>query len=333
MYTYIKGNKTKTLISEELCPGVKIHHMSLEAEELGHMCCRMQREIHYIYIIRGSVMLQVNQKRVELSKGEGIFINSGVMHRLAGEINGGCELYDVTVSMDEMETDLLSEKYIKPILSCVDYPYQKLTVRDEAERGILESIEAVGKAAEERKTCHELEIKSALYKSWAILFKRFEMEPPLLEKSVKREADKLQKMLIYLHENYKEKLTLTQIAEALGVSSGDYCRFFKKHMGQTPFEYLQAYRIEQSIPELLEKAENIGEFSLKHGFNGSSYYAETFRKEMGCTPGEYRKWYPDAEAESCPLKPVLAGCAQKEISRNSRTSAKKAAEPMPAHLL
>lgn len=91
-------------------------------------------------------------------------------------------------------------------------------------------------------------------------------------------------------------------------------------MEQTPFEYLQACRIEKSIPEVLEKAESITKIAVKYGFTGSSYYAETFRKEMGCTPGEYRKWY-FGEIEENPVQ---------TLRKESPKPAKKAAESAPA---
>ena len=114
-------------------------------------------------------------------------------------------------------------------------------------------------------------------------------------------------------------------------------------MYQTPVEYLQTYRIERSLPEILEKTGSITEIVLRHGFTGSSYYAETFKKEMGCAPGDYRKWYRREQEEECPLK-TRPSDSKKRVSKDKSEQneaeqtwkGEKAGnhrESMPAHLL
>lgn len=332
MHTYIIGKKTKVLMNETQCPGVEICHMNMEAEEIGHMCCVIQKKLYFIYIIKGAMAFQINQERVEVYRGEGLFINSGAFYRFAGGIAGGCEFYLFTVSVNMIE-GLLSAQYTRPILESGSFPYLKFSLREEEGRKILEYLEKSGEIAMNDTICPELEVNSLIYQTWASLFRIYKGEESTSKKTVLREVEKLRKMLEYLHNNYRNKITLTEMAENLGISSGDYCRFFKKHMGQTPFEYLQTYRIERTLPELLEKTSSITEISLKHGFNGSSYYAETFRKEMGCTPGEFRKWYLGEGEVPCPLKAVQVGNVKKENKAVTHIPVKKTTEEMPMHLL
>lgn len=87
-------------------------------------------------------------------------------------------------------------------------------------------------------------------------------------------------MTEYLQENCGQKLTLAQMAGGCQVSTGDFCRFFKKHMGMTPFEYLQKCRIWNSMDAVLDKTSAMGEIAALNGFAGASYFSETFRKEM-----------------------------------------------------
>ena len=59
--------------------------------------------------------------------------------------------------------------------------------------------------------------------------------------------------------------------------------------GETPFDFLLHYRIQQSLPLLSRPELTITEIATTVGFSGASYYSEVFRKYTSCSPTEYRK--------------------------------------------
>ena len=145
-----------------------------------------------------------------------------------------------------------------------------------------------------------------------------------------RERVKLNRMTGYLTEHCNEKLTLSAMAEACQVSTGDFCRFFKKHMEMTPFEYLQKCRIWNSMDAVLEKTASMGDIAVENGFAGASYFSETFRKEMGCSPADYRKWYRDLSDEC----PIITGENKEESAKVSKKDKKgKSGKNVPSYLL
>ena len=107
--------------------------------------------------------------------------------------------------------------------------------------------------ADGRDLAYELDLKSWLFTAWGSLYKKFCQQTSDCKNAVIRERGKLNRMTEYLMKHCNEKLTLSGIADACQVSSGDFCRFFKKHMGMTPFEYLQKCRIWNSMDAVLEK--------------------------------------------------------------------------------
>ena len=160
--------------------------------------------------------------------------------------------------------------------------------------------------------------------------KQFVQLAPECKNAVIRERAKLNRMTGYLTEHCNEKLTLAAMAEACQVSTGDFCRFFKKHMEMTPFEYLQKCRIWNSMDAVLDKTASMGEIAVENGFAGASYFSETFRKEMGCSPADYRKWYRGL-SEECPV----AWTESEEESAKSAKNAKKgkSGKNVPSYLL
>ena len=45
----IIGKKSDLIISKDLNPGIEAVHIYMEPEEIGHMCCRIEPEICFVY--------------------------------------------------------------------------------------------------------------------------------------------------------------------------------------------------------------------------------------------------------------------------------------------
>ena len=142
---------------------------------------------------------------------------------------------------------------------------------------------------QEKKPCYELLVKSKLCEIWSLFFT--EIDCILQEKQLVNSNDvlRLSKILDFIHSNYKNKITLDDIAESCNISKSECCRFFKKATRQTPFEYLLNYRIKKSIPLLLNDKYNITEIAEKVGFSNASYYTEIFKRVMDLSPTKYKK--------------------------------------------
>ena len=173
-------------------------------------------------------------------------------------------------------------------------------------------------------------MKSWMFTAWGSLYKKFVQLQPECKNAVLRERTKLNRMTGYLTEHCNEKLTLAAMAEACQVSTGDFCRFFKKHMEMTPFEYLQKCRIWNSMDAVLYKTSSMGDIAGANGFAGASYFSETFRKEMGCSPADYRKWYRGL-SEECPVTACERESEAEQPLKNTKKG--KSGKNVPSYLL
>lgn len=329
------GKNVNLLGNAFAAPGVEIWRMRLEAREFGREVCRLNEGVYFLCVWEGTLVCQVNLDRISLEEGEGIFINRGVAWRLTESGRKGSGYMVIRIRDDRGEDSAafsMEKDYMAPVLRATEFPCLKLEGQRDVHKKILDQLLAAGESAEHSVPCSQLDVEGHLCLAWSGLCREFFLLNPELKKSVYRETTRLKEILCYLHEHYREKITLREISGNCGISPGECCRFFKKHMGQTPFEYLQLYRIRQSMPELLGRAGSIGEISQRHGFNGSSYYAEMFKKEMGCAPGDYRKWYLGKDEEECPLSFPGKMVPEKEerVSLGRRAVGQ---DSMPAHLL
>ncbi|MDO4295258.1 MAG: AraC family transcriptional regulator [bacterium] len=99
----------------------------------------------------------------------------------------------------------------------------------------------------------------------------------------------IKKTLSYLDVRLSTHLTLEEIADAMGLSTGHLSRMFKKEMGESLMEYINHQRIIASLPFIRNPRIRIQEVGSYVGIEDSNYFARVFKKYMGLSPSQYRK--------------------------------------------
>jgi transcriptional regulator GlxA family with amidase domain len=102
-------------------------------------------------------------------------------------------------------------------------------------------------------------------------------------------------MISFIHKNYRETITLDDIAKAGMVCRSKCCRIFKQTLKKSVFDYLLTFRIRQSLSLLRNERMSVTEAALASGFSTSSYYGEIFKRLLGMSPGEYRRKFHKGE--------------------------------------
>lgn len=94
----------------------------------------------------------------------------------------------------------------------------------------------------------------------------------------------------YIEQNYNNPdLSLEEIAENLKIAPNYLSTIFSKNLGIKLFEYVNEYRLEESIELLLHTDKTVNEISTECGFGSSRNYIRIFKKYKDNTPGAYRK--------------------------------------------
>lgn len=93
----------------------------------------------------------------------------------------------------------------------------------------------------------------------------------------------------YIADNYAKKITVDEIAEAVGISRSCLYRAFMTNLSLSVQDYLTEYRIKASC-NLLEKGRlGLKEVAYQCGFASSLYYSQVFKRVMGFPPSRYLK--------------------------------------------
>lgn len=96
------------------------------------------------------------------------------------------------------------------------------------------------------------------------------------------------KLIQYVDENYREDISLSQVAQALYMSPNYVSKLFKKGIGVTFVHYVTQKRIEDAKELLMSTDRSLTDIAGDVGFHDYFHFIKTFKKMTGLTPGQYR---------------------------------------------
>jgi AraC-like DNA-binding protein len=86
---------------------------------------------------------------------------------------------------------------------------------------------------------------------------------------------------------FRERLTLGDLATALGVSAFHLCRVHRAQTGATVHRHLTRLRLRAAL-EALESPHDLARVALDAGFASHSHFTAAFRAEFGLAPSRWR---------------------------------------------
>ena len=93
----------------------------------------------------------------------------------------------------------------------------------------------------------------------------------------------------YIDENFKESLSLDQLADVAHVNKYYLVHSFSKEYNISPINYLIERRIRESCTLLRDTNHSLSQIAHMLGFSSPSYFSQSFRKLRQMSPMEYRK--------------------------------------------
>ena len=102
-------------------------------------------------------------------------------------------------------------------------------------------------------------------------------------------AKHYERVLAHVAAHYGRSLSLDELAEQASLSSSHFSRLFKQTVGQSPMQFVTAYRIEQAKKRLLPGSEPLISVALGCGFADQAHFSRVFKQATGMTPAEFQR--------------------------------------------
>lgn len=248
-------------------------------------------ELEVIYVVKGSILVGIQNNELVLKEQEGIFINTNILHSVRKK-SEECILYSFVFASSLISGSVESvyeQRFVKPLLMNHELPCVKLTKevawQKEAALCILKAYEEY----ERNEYGYELLVREQLSHMWYLLVTNVLQNQSDAVQQETLDIKRMKRMMKYIQAHYQESISLEGIAKAASISEREALRCFQKTIHDTPISYLLKFRISQAASLLLDSDATITEISAVCGFEDSSYFAKMFKRHIKQSPRMYRK--------------------------------------------
>ena len=248
-------------------------------------------EFEIIIITEGSVCVQIANSSFILNKGEGYFLNSGILHSAKLLSPRGYQRALIfSPEIAAHNEDIVWKTYIKPVFKKQALPFIKLSPGISWQKNILQLSNDAWLTGAYEKTDYPITVRHNLTRVFSLIKSNIDLIENETEFTDKAKQDELRikKILFFIENNYHTTITIANIAKSGDISISSCLRLFKQILKTTPIQYLIKYRLQKAVEEFDSlEGRNIGDIAYSCGFSDATYFNRCFKKEFGCTPTEY----------------------------------------------
>ena len=283
-----------------------IYETPLNKNILGYTPLHWHNHIQFSLVTKGSICFTINQTKYYIKENQGVFINSECLHSATSYDSGDCSYLCFNISPDFFASSesILQKKYIQPFLKSKSISSLELNESIPWQKAILNILKNLYKIYYNEDFGYEFEMYYKTHHIWHLMITNTPDYINEINTEPFVEDQRIKEMLTFIHQNYKEKISLDDIANIGNISRAECCRIFKRMIQLTPFEYLITHRINQSILLLKNTELNITEIAMDVGFGSVSYFIEKFKKQTSYTPKKFRFYSSSSNNEYYKTDPV-----------------------------
>lgn len=107
--------------------------------------------------------------------------------------------------------------------------------------------------------------------------------------NISKQKQIVQRVIVYVQENYEEDLSLQVVADAFDVSASQLSRSFKEETGDNFGDFLIKYRMEKAKEWLMHTEMPIREIAERLRYTTVQSFTRVFKRVTGMPPGQYRR--------------------------------------------
>jgi len=291
MDTYLPPSQQEmTRHGDKLSPYALYH--CVFAVNVSQVLPHWHEEAEFTIIREGHATYQIGPETFHVSKGDLLFIPPNTLHSIYLE-SKKIMISDTLVFHLDMigysSMDQCSISFLRPFyngtLKLMPYMNHACPYYNE----IYDSIDSALYCVNERPPYYEFLLREKINHIFFLMFKHNCLTEIKISKSAAVHMEKVKQALLFIQENYKEPITVRQLAKLCNFSEIHFMNFFKKVVGIPCMEYIIQLRLKIAADLIITTNLSISEIALECGFGNLSNFNRKFKANFQVTPREYRK--------------------------------------------
>ncbi len=248
-------------------------HMSAEL-----MYCSSGESEVYLYLTENNK----EYKKFRLKKGQFILIFSGLKHRLYVSKDKPCKIYNLefspAVGNFDISTAITQESEMFEIFNLP--------------QGYILGSDSVDMKSTIKKLLDELSTSYLESKDFYIQMLIAQLLIQIYRSFSNAQSDSkhfISKTMEYIKENYSHEITVTAIAEFVGLNVNYLERLIKSTTGKTILAHITDFRLTQAKSLILNTNLSLTDIGFHCGYGSRQSFYENFKKSEGISPSDYKK--------------------------------------------
>lgn len=250
------------------------------------------KECQLVYVVSGCGIRVIGNSIERFEKGDLTFIGANVPHVWYSEHEAGQPTSGEAISLAlYIDSDLICER----LGSLVDTKELRHFL-NESQRGLKiggDKKKLIAGVMQQMIDQRDISLLASFLRVLACLLDPADLvylnTPDPISSYAAQPLGRIPKLMHYIHQNFKEEISLTGAAAVSGLQIHAFCRYFKSLTNRTFSEFLNDVRIGYAC-ELLHQSElSITQIALECGYNNISYFNRCFRKANKMSPKSFRQ--------------------------------------------
>lgn len=285
--------KEKIIYQDELLH-YSIYQPSEDRQFYGDIPWHWHEEFEFGYVLCGGIVYRTNEHEYTLHKGDGIFINSGILHSLHS-VAGEEEVKIRTQFWDRMflagyTGSAFDIRYVTPVMKRRQLDAVVFYGENPKYRKALELLERTAVISREREHFFEFDLRNLAAEIWKEIYQRATERESAEDIKKSQDNERIRQILSYLKDHIGEDLPVSRLAHVIPISERECYRLFRRFLDASPMEYILSLRLEKALELLANTDISISTVSQETGFGSSSYFGKIFKEHFHMTPKEYRRY-------------------------------------------
>ena len=261
----------------------------------GTILPHWHQSVELLFVLSGNAEVTLKEKKFNLVEDDIILINCYDIHSVHSQ---KCVLAVFQINLSMFNEKVINEHSLR-------FHCNSSTTKDKTKFNQLKRILAqMIKANLEDGIYLEILTKSYSYRLLYELISVFGVEYTEGFNTSDRQhnLNRLFEILDYININYKEKLSLKNVAETYFLSIPYLSKIFKKYIGINFSDYLNNIRLSHAVTDLIESEIPIETIASNNGFPNARAFVSSFKSKYDLLPSQYRKNKSSLETSTDTIK-------------------------------
>lgn len=238
------------------------------------------QDIEIIFVLEGSLMLQIGMEKFYMKEGDFVVVNSNKSHSCMAEESFLAASFMIRFQLLSSLLETSQLLFWCNTLEEKNRDYQEL-------RRLMHLI--LNQYFDQSRNQTKIYLRSLYYQ----LLHRLIIDHMVYadrEEKVRedRKSERIQDIKDYIQANYQRQISLNELAEKMYLSVGYLSKYIKRQLNMGFMDYVNSVRLFHAVEDLLYTDKSITKIIYDNGFPNAAAFNKLFLAKYEVTPSAYR---------------------------------------------